>query len=82
MKCENCGHMVSDGGYEYPEYYCELGIADNPNGKYSKYDTGDGCSCSKKKRIAICREYNEMTKDCDMAPNLWWDESKEADHAE
>lgn len=27
MKCENCGHLVSVG-YEYPEYYCELGIAD------------------------------------------------------
>ncbi len=51
MKCENCGHYVSEG-YEYPEYYCELGIADNP--QYEKYDTGEGCTVPKKKRIEIC----------------------------
>ena len=52
MKCENCGHLVSEG-YEYPEYYCELGIAENP--KYEKYDTGEGCTVPKKKRVEICK---------------------------
>ena len=46
------------------EYYCELGIAENP--KYEKYDTGEGCTVPKKKRIEICK-----TRD-----GLWWDESK------
>ena len=45
MKCENCCHVCTSG-YEYPESYCELGISDNP--KFEKYDTGDGCSLSKK----------------------------------
>ena len=77
MKCENCAHMVSDGGYEYPEYYCEIGIGDD-----SPFVTGDGCRCSKKQRIALCRKHNEAAKECDMIPKLWWDESKDADHAE
>lgn len=63
MKCENCGHFVSEG-YEYPEYYCELGIADNP--EYKKYDTGEGCTVPKKKRIEICKTLE----------GLWWDEAR------
>ena len=63
MKCENCAHLCKDG-YEYPEYYCELGIADNP--KYEKYDTGEGCTVPKKKRVEICKTLD----------GLWWDESK------
>lgn len=64
MKCENCGHLVSVG-YEYPEYYCELGIADNP--EYKKYDTGDGCTVPKKNRIEICKTLD----------GLLWDESRD-----
>lgn len=64
MKCENCGHLVSEG-YEYPEYYCELGIADNP--QYEKYDTGEGCTVPKKKRVEICKTLE----------GLWWDELKD-----
>ncbi|MEG0794143.1 MAG: hypothetical protein RR275_09290 [Lachnospiraceae bacterium] len=70
MKCENCAHMVSEG-YEYPEYYCELGIADCI--KYAKYDTGDGCTVPKRKRIQICEKMNNS----EFIPGLWWDESKE-----
>ena len=66
MKCENCGHLVSDG-YEYPEYFCELGIADNP--KFAKYDTGDGCSLTKKQRIKLCEDLKDM--------GLWWNESED-----
>ena len=69
MKCDNCGHVCSQG-YEYPEYYCELGIADNP--KFEKYDTGDGCSLTKKQRIKRCEELNKMEY-----TSLWWDESEE-----
>lgn len=64
MKCENCGHLVSVE-YEYPEYYCELGIADNP--QFEKYDTGEGCTVPKKKRVEICKTLE----------GLWWDESKD-----
>ena len=67
MKCENCADLCKDG-YEYPEYYCELGIADNP--KYEKYDTGDGCTVPKRKRIEICKE---LTPDEEF-DNLWWNE--------
>ena len=66
MKCENCGHLVSDG-YEYPEYFCELGIADNP--KFAKYDTGDGCSLTKKQRIKLCEDLKDM--------GLLWNESED-----
>ena len=66
MKCENCVHLVSDG-YEYPEYFCELGIADNP--KFAKYDTGDGCSLTKKQRIKLCEDLKDM--------GLWWNESED-----
>lgn len=62
MKCENCGHLRTEG-YEYPETYCELGIA----------DTGDGCTVPKKKRIEICKELKESKHFF----GLWWDESKE-----
>lgn len=66
MKCENCGHLVSDG-YEYPEYSCELGIADNP--EFAKYDTGDGCTVPKKRRVKLCEKLK--------CHGLWWDESEE-----
>jgi hypothetical protein len=71
MKCENCAHMVSDGGYEYPEYYCEIGVRDD-----DKHRTNDGCTYTRKQRIAMCKKYNEAEKSCDMMPRLWWDESK------
>ncbi len=67
MKCKNCGHVCSYG-YEYPEYYCELGIAGNPT--YEKYDTGEGCSLTKQQRINLCKKL----KLHDVP--LWWDESE------
>lgn len=72
MKCDKCGHLVREG-YEYPEYYCELGIAENP--KYEKYDIGDGCTVPQKKRIEICKELNSNAH----AHGLWWDESEAKD---
>ena len=66
MKCENCGHLLLDG-YEYPETFCELGIADNP--EFAKYDTGEGCTLSKKQRVKLCAKLR--------CHGLWWDESKE-----
>lgn len=71
MKCENCGHLCSEG-YEYPEYYCELGIAENP--KFEKYDTGEGCTLTKKQRVKRCEEMKEL------GVCLWWDEAKENEH--
>lgn len=68
MKCENCCHVCTSG-YEYPESYCELGISDNP--KFAKYDTGEGCSLTKKQRIKLCKELKEH------GVPLWWDESEE-----
>lgn len=68
MKCENCRHVCTSG-YEYPESYCELGIVDNP--KFEKYDTGEGCSLTKKQRIKRCKELKEH------GVPLWWDESEE-----
>ena len=70
MKCENCGHLCTDG-YEYPESYCELYIAENP--EFKKYDTGEGCTLTKKQRVKRCKELEEK------GVCLWWDESEVKD---
>lgn len=36
-KCEQCGFLRSEG-YEYPEYYCGAGVAED-----DKMATDDGC---------------------------------------
>ena len=70
MKCEKCGHLVNDGGYEYPEYACELWGEDIPE----RFDTGEGCKATKRQRADRCREINGMANNNRA---LWWDESEE-----
>lgn len=65
MRCENCGHCVTEG-YEYPEAYCELGIGDDD----PLFD-GLGCSYTKAQRKIICKRQKKYD-----VP-LWWDESEQ-----
>lgn len=68
MKCENCGHLRTEG-YEYPESYCELTISDDDGNILRAFDSGDGCTLTRQQRIELCKEIEHINHE-----KLWWRE--------
>lgn len=53
MKCENCRFLRTEG-YEYPEYYCGAGVAED-----DERVTSDGCSYHYKTLLKMERELDK-----------------------
>lgn len=51
-KCDNCRYLCSEG-YEYPEYYCGAGVAED-----DKHCDGEGCSYTIKTLEKLKHKYD------------------------
>ena len=52
MKCEHCEHLRSIDS-EYHEEFCYLGISCEVDNPFRAFDTGDGCTLTRKQRTAL-----------------------------